>query len=100
VTHLVARYRPHGQSTGFAAADAVVYYVAFGPLIKIGTTTNLPARLKDIPFDEVLATEPGYYGLEAQRHRQFAHLRYRGEWFEAGLDLLDHIATLRPGLNG
>jgi hypothetical protein len=76
--------------------QAVVYYVRMlGGLIKIGTTTNMKARMEAFIIEEVLATEPGGRDLEKERHAQFAHLKVRGERFSAGEDLLSHIEAIR-----
>lgn len=77
------------------AEQSVVYYVRLRDLIKIGTTVNMTARSGDLLWDEVLATEPGDRELEQMRHRQFHHLRVRGERFTAGPDLMSHIAMIR-----
>jgi hypothetical protein len=78
---------------------AVVYYIAFGDRIKIGTSVNLRKRLQELPFDKVLAIEPGGISVEHRRHEQFAHTRVRGEWFEHSPQLLAHIESLqRPPL--
>jgi hypothetical protein len=75
----------------------VVYYARTGSMIKIGTTVNLHARMAEILPDEVLATEPGSYSLEARRHRQFRKLRVPGrvEWFHAGPLLQEHVLAVR-----
>lgn len=77
----------------------IVYYVRIGEFIKIGTTTQPAVRFRVLEVDEVLATEPGSFDLEARRHVQFGHLRIedlRGrELFRAGDDLLRHIESLR-----
>lgn len=75
------------------AADGVVYYIRRGRYVKIGTTTNLRARLRDLMPDEVLAVEPGSYLLESQLHAQFASIRYRPdrEYFELTTELQAHI---------
>jgi hypothetical protein len=65
-----------------------------GDVIKIGTTTNLKRRLVFLLPDEILAIEPGDRELERKRHKQFIHLRVRGERFRPGQDLLDHIAAV------
>lgn len=72
----------------------VVYYLQFGPFIKIGTSRNFAARRQDIPHDRLVAWEPGSYDVEAVRHQQFAELRHRGEWFRAEGELLAHVAQL------
>ena len=76
----------------------VVYYIRFGDRIKIGTTSRLLARMRDLPKDELLVTEPGGRDLERQRHREFAAFRVTGEWFKAETPLLVHIARLRASL--
>lgn len=77
------------------AEQSVVYYVRMRDLVKIGTTVNMKNRSGDLLWDEVLATEPGGEELERMRHKQFRHLRVRGERFEPGPDLMSHIAMIR-----
>lgn len=76
-----------------------VYYIRLGGLIKIGTSSDLLARLRKYPpMAELLAVEAGGRDVEGQRHEQFAHLRQfrkNSEWFKSGPDLEDHIAALR-----
>ncbi|MEU3098522.1 hypothetical protein ABZ690_28150 [Streptomyces sp. NPDC006967] len=74
---------------------ALVYYVRFGTLIKIGTTRDMRQRMLAIRPDEILAAEPGSYELEAKRHRQFARSRSHGELFMPSRPLVDHINALR-----
>jgi hypothetical protein len=69
----------------------VVYYLRFGNLIKIGTTSSLYTRVRELRPDEILAAEPGYRALEAQRHQQFARHRVERELFAPAPTLLDHI---------
>lgn len=79
-------------------AQSVVYYVRIGEHVKIGTTTNLKARLSTLRVDPdaVLATEPGGYELERQRHREFATERIgRRENFTPSRRLVHHIKTVR-----
>lgn len=75
----------------------VVYYVRRGSMIKIGTTINMQKRMTAVLPDEILATEPGSYSLEAQRHREFRKIRVQGqaEWFHAAPALQEHIRTIR-----
>lgn len=81
---------------------AVVYYIRFQDLVKIGTTVALTSRLNSIPHDEVLVTEPGHFELEKLRHEQFAHLRHRprGEWFRYEPDLRAHVEELQARAAG
>lgn len=74
---------------------SVVYYIRFRDVIKIGTTGDLKNRMADIPFEEILALEPGDTKLERARHRQFGQYRVHGEWFEIHDDLTAHIEQVR-----
>lgn len=74
--------------------DAVVYYIRFAGRVKIGTTTCLASRLRALPVDELLATEPGGVAVERCRHRQFADVRVVGEWFTFSAALREHIDRL------
>jgi hypothetical protein len=75
--------------------DWYVYYVRIGDVIKIGTTGAFKQRMNTLMPDEILAVEPGGLQLERLRHREFAHLRVRGERFSPGDDLMAHIASVR-----
>lgn len=75
--------------------DSLVYYLRFGPFVKIGTTTNLHQRMQAIPHDELLATEPGGRDVERQRHAEFRALRHTGEWFHYRDALRAHVETVR-----
>ncbi|MFN2636864.1 MAG: hypothetical protein ABR585_07560 [Gemmatimonadaceae bacterium] len=77
------------------SGQSVVYYIRVGDLIKIGVTTNMKARMPQLMPDEILATEPGGPDVERARQAQFAHLKVRGERFEAGPELTGHIAKVR-----
>ncbi len=77
------------------APGEVVYYMRIGNRVKIGWSTNLPGRLATINPEELLAVEPGGLAVERQRHRQFAHLRTHGEWFQLTEALTEHIGSLR-----
>lgn len=87
----VANIPPSG--TFGDAPGGVVYYVRRDRFVKIGTTTRLPVRMRDLMPDEVLAVEPGSYKLEGELHRQFAHLRVRPncEYFLLGPELREHV---------
>ena len=77
----------------------VVYYVRMpGDLIKIGTTSQMAARLRNLTLNvsDLLACEPGSYDLERQRHKQFMQYQWRNsERFRAAPELLDHVASIR-----
>ena len=74
---------------------AVVYYMLFGDRIKIGTTRNVMQRMREVPNDRVLVTEPGDFHLEAVRHNEFKSARIKGEWFRQSPELLAHIEVLK-----
>lgn len=77
-------------------ADCVVYYIRFGDRIKIGTTRNVWKRVRAIPVDRILATEPGSYELERERHEQFGEFRHGNtEWFRDCPEIRQHINALR-----
>lgn len=74
--------------------DSVVYYIENAGLVKIGTSYQVEQRAYAIG-GKVLATEPGSYGLERERHHQFADSRVgRTEWFQPTPALRQHIAAL------
>jgi hypothetical protein len=66
---------------------SVVYFAGIaGGLIKIGTTVDLPGRLKKLQTGcpstiKLLAVTPGGEALEQEYHNRFAEFRHRGEWF-------------------
>jgi len=74
---------------------SVVYYMQFGDRIKIGTTRNILKRMREVPNDRVLATEPGEFHLEAVRHNEFKSARIKGEWFRQSPELLAHVEALQ-----
>lgn len=78
--------------------EPVVYYLRVGPYTaKIGTTTNLAARLGQLRTDStyVMAVEPGGRDVEANRHKQFAAERFgRREDFKLTERLRAHIETI------
>lgn len=74
----------------------IVYYLSFAERVKIGTTGNPRKRFRNLPYDTLLATEPGGRAKEQERHRQFAEFRIHGEWFTPAPALLGYIATLAP----
>lgn len=80
------------------APTTYVYYLRKGDRYKIGYTAQLDDRMRALKPDALLAVELGGYALEAERQRQFEHLRIRGErtkdWFREGGDLVAHIAAI------
>jgi hypothetical protein len=86
---------------------ALVYFVKAGRRIKIGQSLDPELRVKSIRSGSVqmpkgldpsnaklLATEPGGQRREQELHRQFAHLRVAGEWFNNGPELKIYISEL------
>jgi T5orf172 domain-containing protein len=75
----------------------VVYYLRFGDRIKIGTTKDVWERIGSIPHDRLLATEPGSYDLEDERHAQFKAFRLdvNREWFRDCPEIRHHVNELR-----
>jgi hypothetical protein len=75
-------------------------------LIKIGVSGDALARLAELrrgcPDElELLAVQPCFEGgiLERQLHRQFAHLRVRGEWFKPTKTVMRAVAAARTWRN-
>jgi len=77
------------------AIGSIVYYIRRGPVIKIGWSGAPGARFLDLLPDEILAFEPGGVKEETFRHRQFAHLRCRNEYFRPAPELMEHIRLTR-----
>src|SRR3990167_4154606 len=80
---------------GRSNRTGLVYFIRFGDRVKIGFTTDLAARLTDLPHDEVLVTVSGTMHDEKALHRRFAEHRVHREWFALVPDITDHIATIR-----
>lgn len=76
-----------------------VYFIRSGELVKIGTSTNVHARIaalrnmSSLPL-ELLAVAAGSYDEETAVHERFRHLRQHGEWFTATPELLAFIAEV------
>ena len=89
---------PVGESAD--KASSVVYYVRLGDHIKIGTTTNLRARMSALYIDHnpdaLLATEPGDRNVERERHNDFREDRAfsNRELFNPSPRLMAHIQRL------
>lgn len=82
---------PEGPQGVSSHPDQVVYVIGqYGSgVVKIGTTSNLRARLRTIQTGspvrlEVLWSCPGGRNLEAYLHDAFSPLRLEGEWFDFG----------------
>jgi hypothetical protein len=78
------------------AEEGVVYFVASGDFIKIGFSRSMKSRMQkfftESPLPAILLhNEPGTFKTEKSLHRQFGHLRAKGEWFRKTQELLDYI---------
>ena len=68
--------------------------------VKIGVTSNrIYERLNqaqvNCPLElKLLAAVDGGLSGERELHARFAHLRIRGEWFQAAPELMEHISAL------
>lgn len=72
----------------------IVYYIRFRDAVKIGTTTAPARRLSSLPWDELMAVEPGGRAVEQLRHAEWAEHRLNGEWFEMGDALSEFIESV------
>lgn len=69
------------------------------PLVKIGTSERVSARLKQIAKElnrpvSLLAVCAGGRAEESMLHDRFAELRQHGEWFWPNDDLMVHITSV------
>lgn len=80
-----------------------VYIIGFGDYVKIGVSASVGYRLRglamNLPEDlTVYAVLPGANRAdERDLHRQFRHLRTRGEWFRKADDLMEFIRSAKAG---
>jgi len=72
----------------------LVYFIKFSERIKIGFSTNVENRMKNLPHDEILALIPGTVSDEQALHKKFDAIRITGEWFANDPRLTDFIETL------
>jgi hypothetical protein len=96
----IAGERAHGKAQSGTYRDPrrhepIVYYMARGDLVKIGTSVNIAVRLEALRPERLLAVEMGGRQIEAARHRQFAADRNHGEWFRVTPELAAHMSTVR-----
>lgn len=79
----------------------MIYFIRGGDAIKIGFTSkeDVQARLSNlqtasaVPL-ELLAEIDGDKAEERRLHQMWRELHIRGEWFEAGADLMEYIDEL------
>jgi T5orf172 domain len=93
--------RPRAAPRGGPAGE-VVYFVRAGNAVKIGSTTNLAARLRALATAsavslELLAAVPGGREVEARLHRHWRHLHVQGEWFRADEALVRYAREQAAG---
>lgn len=72
-----------------------VYFIQFSDRVKIGFTEDVARRLRELPYDRVLAVTPGSLTQERRFHKQFRQMHVRGEWFRAEPELIAFTATLQ-----
>lgn len=63
-----------------------------GGLIKIGWSRSVSARMRVLKA-KLLGSIKGERSAEKATHKEFAHLRVRGEWYRPSEELLEHIRT-------
>ncbi len=88
-------------------SDKVVYFArnTSSGLIKIGTTSNIAARLyglrnpkKGVSHDiQLLVDTAGWRAKERAYHAHFNASRVEGEWFAPTPDILEEIELLKNG---
>ena len=79
-----------------------LYFIRCGDAIKIGITSNIKARMRDLAVANARALrvlaliEAGRYE-EIAVHQRFAALRISGEWFRASPELLAFVQEMKRG---
>lgn len=86
-----------GRGGWFGERRATLYFARVADAVKIGHARDVKARMRLLRVDnagevELLGTVAGTLEGERAIHERFAHLRIRGEWFEATDELL-HFVT-------
>lgn len=79
-----------------------VYFARAGRMMKIGCSTNVEQRLRQIgewiPFEiELVAVVPGAFDLEADLHAYFADSWSHLEWFHITAKMEDYLAEVAAG---
>lgn len=78
----------------------MLYFIRSGQYVKIGISEAPQRRIASIQTSnpdelEVLAVVEGGAQLEAEMHRRFAALHYRGEWFRDDTTIRQVIAGMQ-----
>lgn len=97
------RYKAHRADAAHELRDAIensrtvgiVYYIKFRDVVKIGTTRRPANRLGNLPWEYLLAIEPGGREIESERHETFRADWIQGEWFELSPALAEHLDQVR-----
>ena len=91
----------HADADGVAPHHGYCYFIGEpdGDLVKIGYSKNPTHRLSQLraehsPDLRLLAKCFGGYTREGAYHAQFAHLRYKGEWFTVTDEIKAEIERL------
>jgi len=96
-----SRIKKRKMDIGQYKGGSWVYFICSRRrLVKIGTTVNLPARLKKLqtgsPFKlQIVACVEGGATLEAEYHERFCEHRVNGEWFRNQGPVSAEIERLR-----
>ena len=110
VSESLAKSQPPQNLTTFPAdaklnacggVGSVVYFAASAGLVKVGTTTDLKQRLKQLRLGsaapiEILGAGPGDKLREQHLHELLDASRHHGEWFEPSsllMEWLEHART-------
>lgn len=86
-----------GPSEAAEPHPGLVYYLRFADRIKIGYSADIYNRLNNVPWESVLALEPGTFQLEAKRHQKFQAFQVtnKREWFTDNPEMQEHIREVR-----
>lgn len=83
---------------------STIYFIQAGlnGPIKIGVTTNLKQRIKDLQTSNpeklyLIAAIYEHPELELYLHKQFKKYHIRGEWFEPGPDIFGYLLIIKNG---
>ena len=72
--------------------QGLVYFMRFDRQVKIGFTTNLAGRVRDLRPDEVLGVMDGTMAFERELHFKFGPHWITGERFEMADEIMRYIA--------
>ncbi len=76
-----------------AEGHGSIYVVRLGNRIKIGFTTNVTQRFREIPHEEVIGTFRGSTADEKRLHKKFESHRIVREWFNDCPEIRDYFAA-------